>query len=628
MRNSARSTNAQPREWPTLRVTVVLSLILASGTIVNLPARALPSPLPSSPLGSPGSVLDRDLPAGRVPSSLLPGAPWAGDSLRSLLVHQLEDAHRFLLSRRHGLPYTRDPRSLRPFSEVIRLQADAQALGYLDLFAVTGKPMYRDQAEQRLDYILALGDSALSGGPLDGQVGYSLLRAYEITGRHEYLEAGLRIARRCQTRLDDVMNGGYAAALVCGRAFRLTGDSTFLWTCRKTTRRTAAFQFPDGAFPHRDSKLLGENAPYTAWMVFEMLLHARDDPANPDVPVAVLRATRFLGRRVNPDGTLNYADSLGSYASDPGNADPRGWVSEIPIVAFDLLAVGERTKSLRLLGFLLQSELVHDDRGSYPDKWGYPDPADPWASGRPSILRTSLVFWVLSMIAATPNRPENGLRRRCVVTPDDCAAPFRELDQCDSPRAGFDVCIDGNRTGCMDESLIRYRENEGCRWTSLCVYDPFTDVSEWTECLGTAADLCIADACSDACRDIRADDPACEHRLVPGDVCRTRSGVAPARAVHPDPTPALPRGLAISAVRPNPGTGSFSIDFVLPERGEVTLELFDIAGRRVMVRRLGELLAGMHTLRPPVGAALPCGTYFFVLRQARERATARLVVVP
>jgi hypothetical protein len=329
--------------------------------------------------------------AGPPPAWPGPHAPQAGrreaeaDFFGSTLVRELEETHVFLLSHRRGLPYTSDPRPLEPFAEVVRLQTDCQALGYLNLYRLTGKELYLRQARERLDYILTLGDVALGHKHYDGQLAYGYLIAYELTGETRYREAGLGIARALLSYSNNVMNWGLLAAIGLGRAYRLTGDERFLERAREVTGETAARQFPDGAFSHRDGSSYGENAPYTAWMAFEMLLHRLDDPEDPDVEVAILRAARFLEHRVNADGSVNYADSLGSYASDPGNVDCRGWNSELPSLAYVLRAVGKVAEARRVLEFLFRQEMRSPERGSYPDKWAFEDSTNQWTLDRKSV---------------------------------------------------------------------------------------------------------------------------------------------------------------------------------------------------------------------------------------------------
>jgi hypothetical protein len=87
-------------------------------------------------------------------------------------------------------------------------------------------------------------------------------------------------------------------------------------------------------------------------------------------------------------------------------------------------------------------------------------------------------------------------------------------------------------------------------------------------------------------------------------------------------TPAL--SFRVSGVRPNPARGPFAIDFALAERGDVRLEVFDVAGRLVARQDAGELGPGPHQL--PV-ASLPPGLYSVRVRQAGYSATARAVVL-
>jgi len=69
-----------------------------------------------------------------------------------------------------------------------------------------------------------------------------------------------------------------------------------------------------------------------------------------------------------------------------------------------------------------------------------------------------------------------------------------------------------------------------------------------------------------------------------------------------------------------------NLEFSLPARGEVRLELFDLAGRRLLTRRLGVLEAGrqQHALRLD---DLPAGLLWIRLLQGDRRAIARAVIV-
>lgn len=92
--------------------------------------------------------------------------------------------------------------------------------------------------------------------------------------------------------------------------------------------------------------------------------------------------------------------------------------------------------------------------------------------------------------------------------------------------------------------------------------------------------------------------------------------------VHGEGANALPVELgplayAIERARPNPFSGETSIRFALPVAGPVSLEVFDLAGRRVAVLAQGRHEAGLHAVsfRPRGGDGavrdgLPSGVYF------------------
>jgi hypothetical protein len=113
----------------------------------------------------------------------------------------------------------------------------------------------------------------------------------------------------------------------------------------------------------------------------------------------------------------------------------------------------------------------------------------------------------------------------------------------------------------------------------------------------------------------------------------SRTGIwnsAPADA--PDPiadscvTAARP---VFQGFRPNPSRRSAAtVSFVLPVPGQVSLELFDLTGRRVAGRDMGTLGAGRHTVPLGMGGSAPPGIYFVRMSQAGGSVTARGVLLP
>ncbi len=71
--------------------------------------------------------------------------------------------------------------------------------------------------------------------------------------------------------------------------------------------------------------------------------------------------------------------------------------------------------------------------------------------------------------------------------------------------------------------------------------------------------------------------------------------------------------LAIAGFRPNPAGANAVVVFSLPTRDRATLEMLDVAGRRVMVQEVGDLGPGTHAL-PLTGRHAP-GIYWLRLAQ-------------
>ncbi|MFI5371587.1 MAG: hypothetical protein ACHQ52_08520 [Candidatus Eisenbacteria bacterium] len=85
-------------------------------------------------------------------------------------------------------------------------------------------------------------------------------------------------------------------------------------------------------------------------------------------------------------------------------------------------------------------------------------------------------------------------------------------------------------------------------------------------------------------------------------------------------------GFALAGARPNPVSGDPMIRFSLPSGDPATLEMCDLAGRRIATREVGGLGAGEHTLRITGSARLAPGVYWVRLTQAGRSAAMRVVV--
>jgi hypothetical protein len=115
-----------------------------------------------------------------------------------------------------------------------------------------------------------------------------------------------------------------------------------------------------------------------------------------------------------------------------------------------------------------------------------------------------------------------------------------------------------------------------------------------------------------------------------------RSAAAPllsvlAPPVHPDSVLDVPVGapsaLALHGAFPSPTRGPLSVAFSLPGDGAATLELMDVAGRRVCVREVGALGPGRHVTVLHDGRSLAGGIYFVRLRQGGRQLVTRAVVL-
>lgn len=94
--------------------------------------------------------------------------------------------------------------------------------------------------------------------------------------------------------------------------------------------------------------------------------------------------------------------------------------------------------------------------------------------------------------------------------------------------------------------------------------------------------------------------------------------------VAPGPT----MRFALEGVRPNPSpAGRVLVSFALPSDAPATIELFDLAGRRVAERAVGSLGPGSHLVDLAAGRRLPAGIYLVRLTRGAQRLTARAAVV-
>jgi hypothetical protein len=87
----------------------------------------------------------------------------------------------------------------------------------------------------------------------------------------------------------------------------------------------------------------------------------------------------------------------------------------------------------------------------------------------------------------------------------------------------------------------------------------------------------------------------------------------------------------ILATTPNPVHRSTTVEFALPEAGDVTLQVFDVGGRNVASIARSGLSAGRHSLewntRDANGRSVPAGVYFYRVEGSGVSKTHKLTVV-
>ncbi len=93
-----------------------------------------------------------------------------------------------------------------------------------------------------------------------------------------------------------------------------------------------------------------------------------------------------------------------------------------------------------------------------------------------------------------------------------------------------------------------------------------------------------------------------------------------------DPTALLPAAVTLSQNYPNPFNPVTTIEYSLPERARVTLDVFNILGQRVDVLVNGEQEAGNHRITFD-GSRIASGVYFYRLTVADNVQVKKMVLV-
>jgi hypothetical protein len=90
--------------------------------------------------------------------------------------------------------------------------------------------------------------------------------------------------------------------------------------------------------------------------------------------------------------------------------------------------------------------------------------------------------------------------------------------------------------------------------------------------------------------------------------------------------PEVPSAFSLSPNYPNPFNSQTMISFSLAAPGDVTLEIFDILGRKMQTLQEGKLEAGSYSITWDSKGA-PSGVYFYRLKAGGEEQTKRMLLV-
>jgi hypothetical protein len=110
-----------------------------------------------------------------------------------------------------------------------------------------------------------------------------------------------------------------------------------------------------------------------------------------------------------------------------------------------------------------------------------------------------------------------------------------------------------------------------------------------------------------------------------GEVSGLRLAVGTSQYVGKEARSALPEEMSLTSY-PNPTGGQATVEYALPEARKVTLEVYDVLGRRVATLAEGKRQAGRHEASLQA-RKLPSGVYFGRLEAGGETRTQKITVV-
>jgi hypothetical protein len=513
---------------------------------------------------------------------------------RFLAAHEVDGV---MLDSRYAL----DP------TEVVRLTATCQLLGYVELDRTLPRPHFKRAVGCAADYLAARFDIVRSGTVFDGMLGYAFLEAYEVTGNARDLEYGARVVAELEgiPRSEYILNGGLMAAMAFAKYGKLTGDATATSLAHQILAGVPQYQHVDGSFPHWCA--CSRDVSYTDWMSMELILIERD-LSDPVIEPMLDGTRRFMEERIDGNGHTSYEAPCADY---PGcvqyyysiatgcdiDYDTRAFTNEVGYSAL----LFDHTQSARYAPLMAFADAI-EDGGVWADKWAFwPPPSDPyypWTVADTSVSNISTNFW--SLASTLSGRADVAASAQAWDEEDASDDPYAGLspepsDVARAPITGVDA-----RRATRDEANADAQSTAPARRSAV---DARLAAGERPENFCDGVDA--APALTSAAAGSRAARP---------------SGVAwaddAARGVTLEWTPSPSRiaRLRLSLSRPR----------------VVTWSVWDVAGRRV--RRLPAALfdAGAHDLtwdgRDEAGRACAGGVYFAAADADGRRAVARFAL--
>ena len=460
-------------------------------------------------------------------------------------------------------------------TEVARLSAICQLLGYAELNDVVPRRRFRTTVAECADTLLSRFAQVRSGTVFDGMLGYAMLKAYETTGDPRDLTAAEDVIAELTAipRTEYILNGGLMAAMAFAEHYRLTGNTDSEALARLVLAGEPAYQHADGCFPHWCS--CTRDISYTDWMSMELILiqRAMDDP---HIAPMLAGTLAFMEGRIDDQGHTHYEGpcpgvpgctveywSLGSGCSI--DTETRGFTNE-PAYSALLFDHFHSPRYAPVLAFLQSIE----SNGTWADQWDYfvppSDPYYPWASADTSVINISINLWSLSAtLSGREDRP--AVEREWARLDADDVVPDADL-----PKVRF-----------APSGPLRPR--------------------------------------ADAARAVS------RMQIAPSEIVNSCDS-PPALATSPSRAAAA---VAFTAITPNPSRNGFEIRFTAPVAGPVSLSIVDAAGRRVRPLLAEPMRPGVHSVawdgRDEAGRQCGAGLYFAALRRGSDLQVARLLLL-